>query len=209
MKVLVENSGIQLAIEFLNESIESSISIKQINHIAETAIQELLKIVNGRKSESIVYNFFKNNEVNESDEINEINEIDEVDEINEINEIDEVNENDEESEESKSEESKSEDDDDDDELCTEDVIYLENKNEEWENNCVVIKESIMNQDKDKLKEIMTQINDINTPIIINGLKKNEREWSFKFFKSLNKDSINVTTWSMKVNKKRIFYIKLD
>ena len=193
MIVLVKNSGIQLTIEFLDESIQSSISIKQINRIAFSTIQDLLKTTNSEENDTDIAHFLNKSE---NDELNEIDELNENDVLNE-------------SDDEKSEESKSEDDDDDDELGTEDVIYLENKNEEWENNCVVIKKSIVTQDKDKLKEIMTHINDTNTPIIINGLKKKEREWSFKFFKSLNKDSIHVTTWSMKVNKERVFYIKVN
>ena len=42
MKVLVENSGIQLTIESLNDSIDSSISLRQVNNVAENAMKELM-----------------------------------------------------------------------------------------------------------------------------------------------------------------------
>ncbi len=187
MKVLVENSGIQLTIESLNDSIESSISLRQVNNVAENAMKELITLIN--------YKEIYNSEQYEENDNNEQNNDSEQDEEND--------------ESDESDESCSEDDDDDDELGSDDIIDLENKNKEWEENCTNIKELIVKEDKKRLKDFISNINDVNTPIIIKGLKKNQREWSFKFFKSLNKDSIDVTTWSMKVNQERVFYIKLD
>ena len=188
MKVLVENSGIQLTIESLNDSIESFISLRQVNNVAENAMKELITLIN-----------YKEIDTSEQYEEND---------NNEQNNDSEQDEEDDESDES--DESCSEDDDDDDELGSDDIIDLENKNKEWEENCINIKELIVKEDKKRLKDFISTINDVNTPIIIKGLKKNQREWSFKFFKSLNKDSIiDVTTWSMKVNQERVFYIKID